>query len=139
MNIIPLDRFQHLATDLIGLPYVHGGRSPRGGFDCWGLVWYCYKQIGIDIAEPTDYSTRSTFEQKSHVQKRLLMDHCVELDSPQPGCIVSFSRGGFAIHCGLFIDSRHGCLHATEFGIVCEKLTTIKQFRNLNAKFYIWQ
>lgn len=139
MNITHLQNFRLLAIDLIGLPYVHGGRSVRGGFDCWGLVWYCYKQQGIDIAEPTDYLTRTTFEQKSDVQKRLLMTNCVEIETPEPGCIVSFSRGELAIHCGFWIDSMHGCLHATEFGVVCEKLNAIKQFRNLNARFYKWQ
>ena len=36
------------AINLIGTPYVLGGTS-TSGFDCSGLVWYVYKQAGIDI------------------------------------------------------------------------------------------
>ncbi len=42
----------HIASKYIGTPYVWGGSSP-GGFDCSGLVQYCYKQIGINLDRTT--------------------------------------------------------------------------------------
>ncbi len=39
----------HIAKSMIGQPYRYGGQSP-GGFDCSGLVWYSYKQVGVQTA-----------------------------------------------------------------------------------------
>lgn len=38
-----------VAKRMIGQPYRYGGQSP-GGFDCSGLVWYSYKQVGVKTA-----------------------------------------------------------------------------------------
>ncbi len=32
----------------LGKPYRWGGTSPRTGFDCSGLVYYAYKDLGQD-------------------------------------------------------------------------------------------
>ena len=36
----------------LGTPYVYGGAAP-GGFDCSGLVQYCYKQVGVTLPRTT--------------------------------------------------------------------------------------
>ncbi len=41
------------AHALTGTPYRYGGRSPEG-FDCSGLVWYCYRKAGIVVPVTTD-------------------------------------------------------------------------------------
>jgi cell wall-associated NlpC family hydrolase len=41
-----------IARQYLGVPYVWGGADPSG-FDCSGLVQYCYSQIGIDLPRTT--------------------------------------------------------------------------------------
>ncbi len=38
-----------MAEHFIGTPYVWGGSSPSGGFDCSGLMMYVYSQLGISL------------------------------------------------------------------------------------------
>jgi peptidoglycan DL-endopeptidase CwlO len=52
-----------IAEALIGVPYVYGGTSPDGGFDCSGLVWYCYAQIGISLNRTCDYTPNVSWDQ----------------------------------------------------------------------------
>jgi cell wall-associated NlpC family hydrolase len=42
----------HIAAKYLGTPYVWGGASP-GGFDCSGLVQYCFGKIGVHLERTT--------------------------------------------------------------------------------------
>lgn len=42
-----------LARSFVGGKYVSGGKSPKQGFDCSGLISYVYKQNGIDLGRST--------------------------------------------------------------------------------------
>lgn len=39
----------NLALELVGTPYVYGEESPSTGFDCSGLIWYVYNQLGVSL------------------------------------------------------------------------------------------
>ena len=41
-------RAAQLAAQLVGAPYRFRGDSP-GGFDCSGLVWYVYRELGVAV------------------------------------------------------------------------------------------
>jgi cell wall-associated NlpC family hydrolase len=41
--------FASYIKSFIGCKYVYGGASPDKGFDCSGLVMYCYAQVGVSV------------------------------------------------------------------------------------------
>jgi cell wall-associated NlpC family hydrolase len=86
------------AKQFIGIPYVHGGRSPQTGFDCSGFTSYVYKHFGISI------STGPIGQLKQGYQ--------VSKSDMQPGDIVFFhsgSRSGY--HEGIYIGNNQ-MIHA---------------------------
>jgi cell wall-associated NlpC family hydrolase len=37
------------ARSLTGVRYRYGGESPQTGFDCSGLTWWAFRQVGVDL------------------------------------------------------------------------------------------
>lgn len=46
------------ASQVLGTPYIWGAESPSEGFDCSGLVWWAYRQAGIEVARTTEDQVR---------------------------------------------------------------------------------
>lgn len=45
-----VDKVVSTAKSLLGMPYVYAGKSPSdGGFDCSGLTYYCFSQVGYTL------------------------------------------------------------------------------------------
>jgi peptidoglycan DL-endopeptidase CwlO len=77
-----------IAQRYLGVPYVWGGASPSG-FDCSGLVMYCYAQIGISLPHG------ATAQQQ--------MSQPVSLDSLMPGDCVFFGGPSYSYHVGIYV------------------------------------
>ena len=71
-----------IARALIGIEYVSGGHEPEIGFDCSGLVEYCYRQIGVSLNWTVDYTPNLSW------------------DELEPGDIVISHGGG---HVGIYV------------------------------------
>lgn len=78
-----------LVKQQLGVPYVFGGHSPRG-FDCSGLVYYVYGQLGVSLPRTAE----SQFSRMPQVQ----------LEALQPGDLVFFNGDptGY-MHVGIYI------------------------------------
>lgn len=89
------------AKRYVGTPYSFGGESPHG-FDCSGLVYFAYQQVGIDVP-------RTAVDQYRHARP-------VRLDRLSPGDLVFFRLDRKKVsHVGIYAgDSRF--IHAPRAG-----------------------
>ena len=79
-------------SDLIGVPYVNGGRSVAEGLDCWGLVREYYWREGVDLPEILIDAENT----KARWQ---------ELSEPEIGCVILMRLIGNPLpsHCGVYL------------------------------------
>ena len=77
-----------VAHHSIGTRYKWGGKTPRQGFDCSGLMQYSYKQIGIKIP-------RTAGEQRD-ASRRLSRSQL------RPGDMIFFKTGRRSNHVGIY-------------------------------------
>lgn len=91
---LQVKRMLDRANQLVGTPYVFGGTSVRGGFDCSGFVVYLFRH-SADIHLPR--TTRSLMDVGSALERQNL----------RPGDLVFFNRngGGRVQHVGLYLGS----------------------------------
>jgi cell wall-associated NlpC family hydrolase len=80
------------AIGLVGLPYRYGGDSPKGGFDCSGLVDFVFRDAaGLVLPR----STREIID---------IQAPKVDRDDLQPGDLVFFNpTGGKVSHIGIYV------------------------------------
>ncbi|MDR1872595.1 MAG: C40 family peptidase [Deltaproteobacteria bacterium] len=101
------------AQKYLGVPYVYGGRSPKG-FDCSGLVWYVYKENGLKLPNSSSKQVKS--------------GRAVKKSELAPGDLVFFQSGGRVNHVGIYAGQGR-MIHAPGRG---RKVTTVK----LSDKYY---
>lgn len=93
----------------IGQKYKYGGKSPETGFDCSGLVWYVYSQLGYTLERVANYQAKQGI--------------LIEEEKMQPGDLLCFGAPGYVGHVGIYVGE--GCyIHAmgAEFGVVLTPL-----------------
>ena len=92
----------NIARQFVGYPYVWGGASPSG-FDCSGLVYYAYKQIGVNL-------NRNSAAQFSN-------GYSVGINNLKPGDLVFFNQSGTIDHVGMIVDYNGNYVHAVSPGV----------------------
>lgn len=89
--------------DLIGIPFVDGGRDEKG-LDCWGLVRLAFARQGI-LVEDYDIAAvkAETIAEKMKEQEA----HWQKLDAPEIGCLVllRLTPGCWANHVGIYVGN----------------------------------
>jgi cell wall-associated NlpC family hydrolase len=97
-----------IAMRELGVPYVYGAASPERGFDCSGLVFWAYAQVGVQvprvtydqvrIGTPVDFSdlrpgdlvfTRGDVPVRDFGHVRMYVGNGIEINAPHTGAVVS--------------------------------------------------
>ena len=100
-----------IARRYLGIPYVWGGASPTGGFDCSGLTMYVYRQLGISL----DHYAAWQFLEGERVSTEQL----------QPGDLVFFHpKSDGPGHVGMYVGDGK-MIHAPHTGDVV-RITSIQ-------------
>ncbi len=84
----------NFAMQYVGYPYIYGAESPSEGFDCSGLVYYCFGQFGYNLKRVAD-------DQMNY------NGTAVSRDSLQVGDLVFFGSGSYADHVGIYIGNNN--------------------------------
>lgn len=101
---------EFLYDDLIGIPFVDGGRDAKKGLDCWGLVKEAFRRQGYEVP---DYNISAAEAADIAGTMKKQEDDWIHLDGPHVGCLVllRLTPGLWANHVGIYIgDGRF--LHA---------------------------
>jgi cell wall-associated NlpC family hydrolase len=79
------------AVGLVDVPYRYGGNTPKGGFDCSGLIVYVYnKAAGIKLPRT--------------IQQMSTQGRSVDNQAPAPGDLVFFNTTGEKYsHAGIYV------------------------------------
>lgn len=89
------------ATNQIGRRYRWGGKTPRQGFDCSGLVYYTHKNISLKIPRKS--------------RNQLTKSNRVRLKAIQAGDLLFFKIKSNASHVAIYIGNRE-FIHAPSSG-----------------------
>jgi murein DD-endopeptidase len=96
------ERAAAIALRAVGVPYRWGGSSPASGFDCSGLVYWAYGQLGVEVP----HSSYALYDLGRRVARARL----------RPGDVLFFSGLG---HVGLYLG-RGRMVHAPQSGRLVE-------------------
>ena len=117
--------------DLIGLPFVDGGRGPAA-YDCWGVAMELFKRQGKPVK---DYPINAV--DVDGIAKQMHNDESLwhKLEAPFLGCLVllRLTPGCWANHVGIYIgDGRF--IHSYVVTGVC--IDRLRKWKSRIVGFY---
>lgn len=121
--------------DLLGIPYKQHGRD-RQGFDCYGLVIFLYKRIGIEIPDFW-YKTvgNNAFDEVGDDVQSFIKGYWQEVNKPEySNVILFFDSCGRTVHIAFYLG-RDMFIHCDIRGVEVKRL---KGFRYAARRFYKW-
>ncbi len=90
-------------SDLIGVPFVNGGRDPAVGLDCWGLVMAVFQRFGITLPDhPLDAMDAAVIDAEIGRERSAWL-RC-RPPYPIPAVVViRFGGGAYCNHVGVLV------------------------------------
>lgn len=125
---------QAIITDLIGIPFIDGGRTTKG-LDCWGLVLEVYKRYGIELK---DY--KICCEAASRIGNEIDLNRPywkrVDGEPPVPALVVIRFGSEFCNHTGVYIGNQQFIHARNQTGVAIDRIDSIN-WRNRIEGFYV--
>lgn len=90
-TIISTERLERLANTLIGTPFVWRGRT-RSGLDCFGIVWWIFRSLGIHILDPVYPCCADGITTRVDRDIGFSM-----IDTPEPGAVLGLMLNGSSV------------------------------------------
>lgn len=103
-------------SDLVGKPFVMGGRGPEA-YDCWGVARECYRRWhGVT---PPDQVSGNSAHNTALIERQAAQ--WLRLARTEPGSVVVFRTMGFGGHLG-FVLSHTQVIHAETDHVRIERI-----------------
>ena len=123
-------------TDLIGVPFVDGGRNPKVGLDCYGLVTEVFKRFAVNLP---DYricceDTATINEEINKQRPRWIKQDPTNL--PVPCLVVIKFNTVFCNHTGVYIGNGKFIHTRQRIGVNVEDIDSIIWKRRIDG-FYV--
>lgn len=123
-------------SDLIGVPFVDGGREKTSGFDCWGLVMEIYRRNGIELP---DYKVAC--EDASRIHRTVVTQRFawVRLEKELPDlCLVvlRFNTAVMCNHTGVYLGEGRFIHTRSKIGVNIDRIDS-PAWRKRIEGFYV--
>jgi len=102
----------------IGIPYKPHGRD-MNGMDCYGLAISIFKERGINLPDPC-YNDTATNKKIMESLEASIPN--LQIDKPEPFCIIEFNVLGEPSHIGIYLGSGEFIHSSRPIGVVIDKL-----------------
>ena len=126
--------------DLIGIPFVNGGRNRAIGFDCYGLAMEVYSRFGVRLPEFTaDWDDEEKIN--GIVQREAASSAWRRVVPPLPvPCLVALRMGtppGIVNHTGVYIGNGKFIHTRAKIGACISRLDS-PAWRGVIEGFYVY-
>lgn len=125
-------------SDLLGVPFIDGGRDPKSGLDCYGLFSVVCSRFGNDIPDVIV----SAFD-TLRINEMVNMEKGTwgKMDKPAPGCAILFSTDpnypDLISHLGVYVGGGKFIHTLEKTGVILSSLEDY-YWKNKAKGFYGW-
>ena len=125
--MIKKKQLEIIAEKVLGVPFKYKGRD-LSGLDCWGLVMYCYKELGIELEDFQQYNREKHIKGKMTFKSKALTElwkSWKQVKEPKAGDVVLFKgKRGYISHIAIYIGHNR-VLNTTFRGTIIVRLVDI--------------
>lgn len=126
-----------LLHDLIGVPFVDGGRDRKTGYDCWGLSCEVFRRYGIELPDFKVGCMEASRIDATIGRNRRFWRKCDPIDPPAPSLVViRFNSPLCCNHTGVYIGGRRFIHARTKIGVNIDRIDSAA-WRKMIEGFYV--
>jgi len=123
--------------DLIGVPFVDGGRDPRLGLDCWGLVLEVFRRFGIELPDYRIGCMEASRIDAAIDAGRKYWIRCNSADPPVPSLVVMrFNQPVLCNHTGVYLGAGRFIHTRQKIGVNIDRIDS-PAWRKIIEGFYV--